>query len=168
MAAVTSEPNLIFVEDVAYGAAVSEAMLTKIGGTHNYILNYFKEYPFGITGGYYSNLTVPYATLSTEIVNHDAVITDLFFEQELSGSSGTTEIYILKNGSTIFSVNPAISFSAGSNVSFYGLTGPTPSGVIKPVLLTTTLTKGDVLQMVLYTAAFQGRNFQCKIIARPV
>jgi hypothetical protein len=168
MAIVSPAPNLIQQNDVAFGTSVSEAVANKLGSSLNYVLSNFDEYELGFTGGYYSGLTVPYASLATEVIRVNSEITDIFVSQQLSGSSGTTQFYILKNGVTIFSTDCFISSGAGSNVSFYANTGGTPSGVTKPVLSSTSLSAGDVIQIVLYTAAFQGRNLNVKVITRPV
>jgi hypothetical protein len=168
MPVITSEPNQIFVEDVAFSASVSEAVGNKIGATVNYILSYFEKYSFGITGGFYSLLTTPYSSIATEIVRSNCVITDIFVTQAISGTSGQTEFYILKNGVSIFSVNGVITSAAADDLSFFALTGSTPGGVTKPVLTSTSLSAGDVLQFVLFTASVQGRNIQLDVITRPV
>ena len=174
MAIVSPSPNLIQEQDVTFSTSVSEAVGFKLGGSLNHVLTNFYTYTLGFGGGFHSALTTPYASLATEVVRVNSVISDIYITQQLGGSSGVTQFYIQKQPAgggpfvTIFSVDGQISSSAGNDVKFYSSSGGTPTGVTKPVFPSASLLAGETIQLVLFTSAVQARNLQLQVITRPV
>lgn len=176
MVFLPSEPEKIHQEAVQGGAAVSESLLALVGSTSNFILDNFIYYPFGVTGAAYSSLSAyPYTFNGTaESVKYNSNIERIEVFNEVSGISGTTEFRIEKqlaaggSWTNIFSTNCTISNSAADFLHFNSTDVSAPSGVVLPVLSTTSLAINDKLRFVLVSAADQAQNLHVRVITRPV
>lgn len=176
MAFLPSEPEKIHQEAVQGGAAVSESLLALVGSTSNFILDNFIYYPFGVTGAAYSSLgAYPYTFNGTaESVKYNSNIERIEVFNEVSGISGTTEFRIEKqlaaggSWTNIFSTNCTISNAAADFLRFNSTDVSAPSGVVLPVLSTTSLAINDKLRFVLVSAADQAQNLHVRVITRPV
>lgn len=176
MATIPSEPNLIRVEDVAYGAAVSEAMLSKMGATSNYLLENFDIYDFGITGAPYDSLSAyPYTfTQTVEVMRADCVITNILVSNQVSGTSGTTTFMLQRqlaaggSWTDILSGNFSIDATAADGLYFKLTDVSYPSGVGAPTLTISSLAAGDRLRWVLVAAATGAEELGIKVVTRPV
>lgn len=177
MAAITPEPNRIFVEDTAYGAAVSEAMLTKMGGTSNYLLENFDIYDFGITGATaYDGLSAyPYTFTDTvEVMRSDCVVTDILVSNQVSGTSGTTTFMLQRQlaaggaWADILSGNFSIDAAAADGLYFKLTDGSYPSGVGAPTVTISSLAAGDRVRWILVSAATGASQLHIQLVTRPV
>ncbi len=170
------EPEMLHQEAVQGGSAVSEALLALVGSTSNFILKNFKTYEFGVTGAPYSGLSAyPYTfSANQEASLYKCEIEDIVVYNKTSGISGTTEFKIEKQlaggggWSNIFSTNCTISNTAADDLLFKATDVSAPSGVVLPVLGTTSLELGDKLRFVLVSAADQAENLSVFVITRPV
>jgi hypothetical protein len=175
MPVITSEPNKIRTEDVSYGAALSEALFTKMGSTTNYILDEFIIYEFGVSGGTYGTLPMPYTfASSSEVVRSNSEITELEIFNLVSGTSGQTEFYLERqvNGTgpfaTIFSTNCIIQNTAADDLYFKTLSGAAVPNVTKAVFNSVSLAANDRLRLVMVSAAATAQNLGLKLKTRPV
>lgn len=173
MPIVTAEPQIIYSEDVSYGAANSEALFNKIGGVVNYISERLIQLPFGLTGQSYQSLAVPYYPVGTlEIFQKNCTLSYIYASLEETGTSGTTsfDLQVAPANSNIFttilSTQCSITSAAADGVNFYS-TGAAPSGVTLPVASTTTFTEGQKLRFVLTGASTFGANLQIIAAFRP-
>jgi len=148
----------IYEEDVETGAAASEATMTKFGGTVNKLVDsLLVQIHFDIHGPY-NIIGVPDNKVDKfYIVPFDCeIIASHFYTGENAGSSGNTEIDILKKplvGAevSIFSTRPIIPASAGTEADIIQEYVPTStirlaSGGTIAVLSSPTLSKYDVLK----------------------
>lgn len=175
MTFIPSSPEKLHQEATQGGTAVSESLLATVGATSNFILDNFIFYPFGVFGGVYSGLTVPFTfTGNMETVLFKSVIEKIVVFNEISGTLGTTSFRIEKQlaaggaWTSIFSVNGSIANTSADNLSFESTDLVAPAGVVLPVLSITTLEKNDKLRFVLVTSATGGQNLSVKVITRPV
>lgn len=171
---VTSEPKKINVEDVQFSSSVSEAVANKIAAGTNYILDYFTRYEFGVTGGVYSGLVMPYTFSGTmENLKSACVITDIEVFNEISGISGTTTFRIERQlaaggaWTTIFATDCSIINTAADNL-FFNMNGSAPAGVTLPTLSISTFAKNDKLRWVLTSVADQAQNISIVVYTRPI
>lgn len=171
---ITPEPEIIYVEDTQGGAAVSEALLAKYGATNNYLLNNFDRYSFGLSGGYYSSLVVPYEmTAQSERLRNACSITNLSVSLGDTGTAGTSTFkieYQLAAGgawTTIFSVNCSITSAAADGVQFESA-DVAPTGVTKPTLSVTTFAKGDKFRFSLTASATNAKNLMVDVWTKPL
>lgn len=173
MAIVTSEPQIIYTNDVAFGSANSEALFNKIGGVVNYISERLISLNFGLTGQTYQSLTLPYYPVGTlEVFPKDCTLSFIYVSLEETGTSGTTtfDLQVAPANSNTFtsilSTQCSITSAAVDGVNFYS-TGAAPSGVTLPVASTTTFTQGQKFRFVLTAAAAAGANLQIVAAFRP-
>lgn len=170
---IDAENSRIYQEDVKYGAAVSEAVMFKIGALANYIADKFSYYDFGVVGASYDDLSsYPYTfSDSIEVVDLDATIYRIEVTNDVSGTAGTTEFKIERQvagvgaWSNIFSVNCSIVHTASDALAFRS-DEAAPSGVTLPTLSTTSILQGDRLRFVLVSAATGAQNLKVKVITR--
>ncbi len=168
-------------EAVRFRTAISEAILSTIGGAINFINN--KQYDtkdFFINGPY--NITGVNETFVDGLqiipVGINIAIFDVAMFNVTAGSGGTTTLDILyatasgtASGSwtSIFTTKPAIASTAGNNA--YVQTGGSGTGLTAPVLTTTpiTISAGDAFR-VDFTGKQTGSPQNCGIIIfyRPV
>jgi hypothetical protein len=173
MPIITAEPQIIYVEDVAYGGAVSEAQGTKFGSAINYLTERLIQLPFGLSGQTYQSLTLPYYPVGTlEVFPKNCTLSYVYVALEETGTSGTTSFDLQvapansNSFTTILSTQCSITSAAVDGVNFYS-TGAAPSGVTLPVASTTTFTQGQKLRFVLTGAAVGGANLQIVVAFRP-
>lgn len=172
MAVITSQAAYIREEDVEYKRAVSEAILTKVGASINYLLENFDYFEFGAVGATYDQLSAyPYNfTDGIEVAETARTISAIKVYNEIAGTAGTTEFRIEKQlaaggaWNNIFSVNCTIGNAAADELFFTDSTSPAPSGVTLPVLSVTSLAAGDRLRFVLVSAATDAQNIRVKVL----
>lgn len=160
MTAITGARNQIQQEEVDFNSSVSEATLTRIGASINFINDHVvTRVQFGKAGTAYADTDIG----TREQVPVDAEISYIGVQWNDSGSSGTTtmDVHLIRGGSdqgTIFSTKPAVSSAASNNGSFVrdfvdSVTAGTTTNVTIPVLSTTNLNQGDVLRFDFDAAA---------------
>lgn len=163
-------------EAVQYRSALSESILSTVGGSINFVNN--KQYDtkdFFINGPY--NITGVNETfvdgLQVIPVGINIQIFDVAMFNIVAGSAGTTTLDVLyttasgtASGSwtSIFSTKPAIATTAGNNA--YVQTGGSGTGLTAPVLTTPagiTLAAGDAFR-VDFTGKQTGSPQNCGLI----
>ena len=175
---VTAERTLYYLEDVASGAANSEANANKIASNSNFIFTRItKPLHFGIGGAAYSSLSgYPYTfSNNSEICTEDLLIQKIVFTNQISGTSGDTVFKLEKRAygsgtwNTMFSINYTINHAASDNLVFTSI-ATAPSGVTLPVLATgmENLSFGDEIRFVLISAAAGATNLLVTLECSPV
>jgi hypothetical protein len=173
---VNSEREKIYIEDVQGGASVSESVGSKFAASINFIFDKItQKMQLGVTGNFYSGLTVPYTfAQNSEVAAESLLIQRVTISNQLSGISGQTEFKLERrlSGSgvwtTMFSTNLIILNTAADNLIFSSDDLIPPAGVTLPVLSITTLAKGDEVRGVLITAANQARNLLVDLELSPI
>jgi hypothetical protein len=176
---VTAERTLFYLEDVAAGAANSEANANKIASNSNFILERItKPLHFGVGGGNYSGLSgYPYTfSNNSEICAENLLIQKIVITNKTSGISGSTVFYLEKRPylsgtwSTMFSTNCTIDNTAADNLVFNSTDVSAPSGVTLPVLASgmSNLNFGDEIRCVLVSAADQANNLLITLECSPI
>lgn len=174
MADVPEERLLIQSEEVAYRAAVSEATMTRVGATANFInKRYLTETNFNLNGQY--NIAAPNLDVDGKrTYPYDFSIVDLgIFSGNSNGTSGTTELDIKwkpqNSGAfaSIFSTTPKFTFSAAANNSCF--IGQTVTNFTAPVLSKTDFDAYDILKIdIITTVAGSDLDYAgIKIFTRP-
>lgn len=171
---ITSSPQIMYQEDVEYGAAISEAVGSKQGAVTNYVLNNFTNMQFGVVGQTFGGLATPYVfndTTEKALVAYE--IKKIAVQLAVSGTAGTTTFLIEKQlaaggaWTNIFSTNCSILNTAADDIQFNS-DDVAPTGVTLPVLSTTALAKGDKLRFTLSSVATGAKNIQVYVILKPV
>jgi len=175
MTYIPSEPNKIHSEATQGGSAVSEALLSTVGGVTNFILDNFTDYSFGVSGAPYSSLVTPYTfAASQENILYKCVIEKITVFNEVSGLSDNTEFKIERQlaaggaWTTIFSQNGIIANTAADSLYFESTDLAAPSGVTLPLLSISSFEKNDKLRFVLVSAASGAQNLLVRLVARPI
>lgn len=178
MAALSEVRNIIQEEEVAYRAAVSEATLTRVGETTNFInVRQHDTKQFFINGTYSVNSGLPQVSVDGAIpVLFNITIIDVCMFNIVAGSSGQTELDIKRvtssggSGTTIFSTTPKIMSTAGNN-AYTGTAAagafPGGTGLTQPVLSVTDIDAGDLLYCDLLDAQVDAENTGIVIFFRP-
>lgn len=175
MTFIPSSPEKLHQEATQGGAAVSESLLSTVGGVTNFILDNFTRYDFGVFGGSMSGLsTYPFTFQgSIESVLFKSVIEKIIIFNEITGSASQTEFYIEKQlaaggvWTNILSQNGIISNTAADGV-YADTTLTAPAGVTLPIVSDAGLEINDKLRFVLASAATGAQNLSVKIITRPI
>jgi len=173
---VTPIRNTIYYEGSQFRNAVSEDLIQRLGSSINFINAYqYTEKQFFLNGPY-SNLPSYPQTFSDGLVffQYDAEIIDVWAFSITPGSSGTTEIDVLRattsGGSftSIFSTTPKFTSASASGVwtDSAGIT-PVQTGVTRPVLATVNVNQGDALRVDLVSAMQGAYNTGIVIHYRP-
>lgn len=180
MADILEERINIQSEETSYRAAVSEAMLTRVGASLNFInKRQYDTKAFFLNGKYYQMGTPQHAVDGAYMFLFDAEIVGCMMFNITAGSSGTTTLDIKRytasntGGSSIFTTPPSISFSAG-NYAFVGRRLiPTdtilenPSGTTAPVIGTVNVDAGDMITLSLTSAQSGAENCGIVLFFRP-
>lgn len=159
-------------EAVQYRTAISESILSTVGGSINFINGrQYDEKPYFINGPY--NITGVNETAVDGLYIVPPGINITLFAVSMfnitAGSGGTTTLDVLRatvsGGSftTVFSTKPAIASTAGNNA--FVATGGSGTGLTAPVLTGTTfnLNAGDALR-VDFTGKQTGSPQNCGLI----
>jgi hypothetical protein len=180
MADVTPLKQNLQEEDLKSGAAASESTMDKVGSSVNFWNNYYEGGRFWIINGPYDITSVPDNGIDGWVpCPFDMEIFGVFFAGFESGTSGTSEIDILKypvgGGSpvTIFTTRPAAPASVGDDfiiqteeIPSYSIVRQTV-GTTAPVLVSTQLDKGDALKLNWVTKAVGGAGLTVGLFMRP-
>lgn len=176
---VTPERKLFYTEDVAAGAANSEANANKIAATNNFINSRItKPFHFGVGGATYSGLSAyPYTfSNNSEICAENLLLQKLVVTRQTAGISGTTVFYLeirrylSSTWTNMFSTNCSITSAAANNLVFNNTDLTAPSGVTLPILASgmSVLNFGDEIRFVLVSAATNAANLQITLECSPV
>lgn len=179
MADITPRRINIQQEEVKYRAAVSEATLSRVGASTNFINE--KQYD---SRGFFLNGPYGNSAGSTGVdgawgILFDIDIVGIMMFNLVAGSSGTTTLDIRRwtatntGNTSIFSTKPSITFSAPNNTYlFLDIANSTTLedpvlGRTMPVLSTTQLNAGDMLTMNIDAAMTGAENCGILIYYRP-
>jgi hypothetical protein len=160
-----------------YKASVSEALLKRVGASTNFINDsQYVRWDFKANGPYKTGPGLDGAI----IFEADVEISAVSMYNLIAGTSGTTTIDIRRytssntpaGGTSIFSVKPSISFTAGNYayVSYNFVTSTAlenPSGTTLPVLSTVNLNAGDMLVLNIDAVQVLAQNCGLSIGFRP-
>jgi len=180
-------------EEVKYRASVSEATLSRVASSVNFINYYqYKHFEFGYlkalsNGGSptYNQYTPPATISDVEPFPSDSQIVAIVLQHNTSGSGGTSELDIqwsTQNSGTwasIFSTTPKATSSAPSDsqwdttyddaTSSWVSIATTPTGCTIPVLSKTTFNAGDRLRCNSVSHQTGSPNgFTMRIYYRPI
>lgn len=193
MADVTPLRINLQAEEVAYRSSVSEATLSRVGSSVNFINYYqYKHFEFGFIKAIsnsgsptYNQFTPPLVISDNEAFPSDSEIVAITLQHNTSGSSGTSELDIqwsTQNSGTwasIFSTTPKATSSAPSDAQWdttldnstnsFSSIATTPTGCTVPVLSKTTFNAGDRLRCRSVTnQAGTPNGFTMRIYYRPI
>lgn len=170
MADVTPLRINLQAEEVAYRSSVSEATLSRVGSSVNFINYYqFKHFEFGylraqstLGSPTYNQFTPPATISNLEVFPSGSQIVAIILQHNVSGSGGTSELDIQwstqNSGSwaSIFSTTPKATSSApadsqwdttlSNTTNLYTSIATTPIGCTVPIMSKTTFNAGDRLR----------------------
>lgn len=180
MAAITEQRIIIQEEETQYRAAVSEATLTRIGATNNFIaLKQHDSKQFSFNGKYFGQGAPQLNIDGAFPILFDCEITGICLYNMVAGTSGSLEVDIRRytasntGGTTIFTTKPAIPYTAGNNAYVFTRFTPTTTnlelatGATAPVMSVTNLNEGDLLVIDLTAVQTNGENGGCIVFHRP-
>lgn len=160
-------------EEVAYRSSVSEATMSRIGSSVNFI-NYrqHSEKQFFLNGPY-GILSMPQIGVDgIAVFEFDAEIINVWAFNLIAGTSGDTELDIKASAAvgsgfaSIFLTKPIINYQAGNNYWIgKDVFAPNATGA---VLSTTTFTAGTAIRLDLTQSQVGGQNCGIIIHYRPI
>lgn len=136
---IPEQKEIYYLEDTQFKASVSESLLTKVGGNHNFLASRLTTvYSMGASGNYSLAASYPLNDVGAqEVIYGNQRIKNITFIHEVSGSSGTSQfdIKVFRSGSwqSIFTTLPAVTTTAAAGVVF-DLVMAAPTGITKPVV----------------------------------
>jgi len=154
MTDITDKRNLIQQEEARYKSAVSEALLTRVGASMNFIMN--RELvmdTFNLNGQY--NIMVTPFSWGDGFISYPypfEIVEVMLMAGSDVGDSGVTEIDLkwkAEEGdtyATIFSTTPKFTYEADP-FEFTHISAPTKTGFTKPVLSKTQFDAFDVVRI---------------------
>lgn len=180
-------------EETRYKAAVSESVAQKLAGSANFInLRQFDIHAFKLNGPYFSVAPPSYAADGVYLFPFDAEIINIGLFCQTPGTSGTTEVDVLKASTSsgaftsIFSTTPKLTSAASANAFFlsYDITDALttsphyqawaahtpPTGGTAAVLnggAPYNVSAGDCLRLDILQAATGAENFELIVFHRP-
>jgi len=178
MADITPRRINIQEEETAYRAAVSEATLSRVGASTNFIN--MKQYD---SRGFFLN--GPYSIIGAQTgvdgawgILFDIEIIGVMMFNLVAGSSGTTTLDIRRftasntGNTSIFTVKPSLTNASGNNAFVFrdflnSITLESPTGATVPTLAVTNLNAGDMLTMNKDASQVGGENCGILIYYRP-
>lgn len=157
MSQITPARNIIQNEETQYRAAVSEATLSRIGSTSNFISLYQHDKRDFYLNGFYGGVFTPYLGVDGLVVFEFPVeLINVYIFSEISGTSGITELDVkwkpFTSGSyqSIFSTSPQ-ALPAAASFDACGI-GDVKAGFVAPVLSKVNFDAKDILRLDLITA----------------
>lgn len=176
---ITGARANIYVEDVQYRAAVSEAVGSKIGSSINFINNYqYDSRGFFLNGGYGSYSGAQVGVDGAWGILFDVKLVGIFMFNLVAGVSGTTTLDVKRrtasggSSTSIFSTKPSITSAAGNNAFVFNRTIDStvldnPAGTTLPIFGTTDLDAGDMLTLNIDAKQVSGENCGLVLYYRP-
>lgn len=186
MADITRARENIQVAEVQYGASVSEATFTRIGGAINFINDrQTMVEEFGLMlltansgSPTYNGITTPTTNFGGPFTfPYAAEIVAVTCYHGAAGSSGTSELDLLWQPvnsatafATIFTTTPKVTSSAAAERYWDSLgNNTTPTGCTAPVLSKTTFAAGDKVRCdILQTMGGSPNGFLLFVFFRPI
>jgi len=171
--------KIIQVEEARYPAATSESFATRVGSSINFINTYQHMEKEWVLNGRYGATTGAQTSVDGAIpIGRDLEIVGFFMYNAVAGVSGSTEIDIKRHtvsgsaGSSIFTVRPQISYTAGNDAYLMVWFNPAetlsnPSGTTLPTLPSYNLDKGDALTLDFINRQQNGESLTISIMVRP-
>lgn len=178
MSEIAGQRKMIQIEEVAYAAAVSSGTGSRLGSSINFInLNQYDHKGWVLNGKYGTSTAAQNDVDGALPVFRDSEIVGIFMYNFIAGSSGTTQIDIKRHtasgsGTTIFSIKPSISFTAGNNAYLSYWLDPSeilenPTGTVIPTFSVTSLDKGDALTLDFVSKQLGGNGLTVALALRP-
>lgn len=171
MTMINPERTFMQKEEAAYGAAVTEALLSKLGAQLNFLnLRHHETKRFEIDGNYDMALVsgTPYLAVDgIHVFEFDCEILNVWIYNREKGASGSTQLDVKykSTGSSswisIFSQVP--SFNSGAANFDACAIGMTKTGFTPAVLSKTNFNTGDLIRMDL-VSAMVGSPVGCGLI----
>lgn len=181
MADITDRRINIQQEETKYRASVSEATLTRVGASINFVnkrqfdtRGFFLNGPYGTAGIPQTDVDGAWGVL------FDIEIVGIMMFNHVAGFSGTTTLdlrrYTASNtpvgGTSIFSTKPSLSFTSGNNAFLFkdvlnNLDLQNPTGATMPVVSTVNLNAGDMVSLNVDAAQTGGENCGILVYFRP-
>ena len=181
MADLIPERLNIQIEETQYKSAVSESTMSRVGASINFVnKRQHDTKQFFINGKYYVGGASQTGVDGAYAFLKDAEITGIMMFNLIAGASGTTTLDIVRytasntGGSSIFTVKPAISSTAGDNAYVMVDLTPSytilenPSGTTAPTMALTTVSAGDLIKMNFTSVQAGGENAGIVIYFRPI
>lgn len=178
MSDVAGVRKMIQVEETAYASAVSSSVATRVGAGINFInLNQHTDRSWVLNGNYGITTGSQEGVDGALPVFRDMEIIGFFMFNYVAGSAGTTEIDIIRHtasgaGTTIFTVTPKISYTAGNQAYMEVWYDPSetlenPAGTTLPTFLSRNLDKGDALTLNFVTRQTNAESLTITLATRP-
>ena len=171
---IADERASVYQEETDYKSALSEALLTKLGSSINFINNRVTiPYVYEFAGPFHPIAGGEGGILA--LINNSAVV-GIAGRLRLSGSSGTStlDIHLERAGSdlgTILSTKLSISSAAPNSAYFWknliDAGSGASAGVTLPVFSTTDFNQGDILRADLDGNAVNANDLVLQIWIRP-
>lgn len=160
MTMINPERTFMQKEEAAYGAAVTEALLSKLGAQLNFLnLRHHETKRFEINGNYNitSFITLPFLAVDgLHVFEFDCEILNIWIYNREKGTAGTTQLDLKWKSSTgttwasMLSTIPA--FTATANDFDACSVGEVKAGFVAPVVSKATFNAGDMIRMDLISA----------------
>lgn len=179
MTAITPQRILIQQEETDYKSAVSEALLTRVGATTNFIATRQYDTKDFVLNGLYSKGVGVVGRDAILSFPYNAEIIGLTMFNRRNGTGGTTTLDLRRytasggSGSTIFSVKPSFNTNVGNDAWLtYLVEGDTtviaPAlGSTSPFFSLTQVNAGDIIQLVIDSAMTGAEDCILQLYHRP-
>ena len=178
MADISPARIIIQQEEAKYRAAVSEALMSRVGAVTNFIsMRQYDSRGFFLNGPY-SIVGTQTGVDGTWVVLYDVTLIGCAMFNLVAGSSGTTTLDVRRwtatntGGSSIFSQKPSLAsstgnyayvarnFDSGTNIEY-------PAGATLPLLSVSDLDAGDMLTLNKDATQVGGQNCGLILFYRP-
>lgn len=178
MSDLASSRSILQTEALVFGAAASESTVTQIAENTNFNSEYQGRDPQWKLNGPYQSKVAGFVFDGSWIAPTDCKIYYFSMSNLIAGSSGTTEIDILKHttsgaGSTIFSTRPSMTSAVGNNgymakrFADTPVTDENPAGTTLPVFISLDLNRGDMLTCQIVSVQTGASNLNVTLNVRP-
>lgn len=177
MTAVTDSRNIIQAEEVNFNASISEATLTRMAATSNFISNrQYDTLKFDLNGNY-NKASGQTGLEGLYVLLFDIEIVGVSLGNAVPGSGGTTtfDIHLIDGGGTdqgsIFSTKPSITSVSSTNSyaaeNYETATSQTSTGITLPVIPTKTYDQFDAFRIDIDSTMVDAENAFLAIHFRP-
>lgn len=177
MTAISDSREIIQEEETRFRSAVSEALLTKMGATNNFISNRQYDTHMWNLNGDYTKASGQSGLEGMFVAQFDMEIIAISLGNIVAGTAGTTTFDVhLIDGSgndtgSIFTVQPSIDSTAPNNAyasrDFITPSDETSTGITLPTLPTRDFDKFDAFRIDIDAAMTSAENCFLSIHYRP-
>lgn len=179
MTAIAGQRIILQQEETDYKSAVSEALLTRVGATTNFIATRQYDTKDFVLNGLYSKGVGTAGKDAIISFPYDTELIGMTMFNRKNGTGGTTTLDLRRftasggSGTSIFTTKPAMNTNVGANAWLTYLvegnnTVIAPAlGSTSPFFLTTLINAGDIIQLVIDSAMTGAEDCILQLYHRP-